>query len=33
LSDADVDQMLELFDDPDWAAYSPIIVAAWGRRR
>jgi SAM-dependent methyltransferase len=32
LSDTEVDRMLALFDDPDWAAYSPIIVAAWGRR-
>jgi 2-polyprenyl-3-methyl-5-hydroxy-6-metoxy-1,4-benzoquinol methylase len=33
LSDAEVDRMLELFDDPNWAAYSPIILGAWGRRR
>jgi SAM-dependent methyltransferase len=32
LSDAEVDRMLELFDDPEWAAYSPIILGAWGRR-
>jgi SAM-dependent methyltransferase len=32
LSDAEVDRVLELFDDPDWAAYSPIILGAWGRR-
>jgi SAM-dependent methyltransferase len=32
LSDAEVDRMLELFEDPNWAAYSPIILAAWGRR-
>jgi SAM-dependent methyltransferase len=32
LSDAEVDRMLALFDDPNWAAYSPIIVGAWGRR-
>lgn len=31
LTDAQVDRMLELFDDPNWAAFSPIIVAAWGR--
>jgi hypothetical protein len=24
--------MLELFEDPKWAAYSPIILGAWGRR-
>jgi SAM-dependent methyltransferase len=32
LSDEEIDRMLALFDDPDWAAYSPIILAAWGRR-
>jgi SAM-dependent methyltransferase len=32
LSDAEVDRMLELFDDPDWSAFSPIVVAAWGQR-
>jgi 2-polyprenyl-3-methyl-5-hydroxy-6-metoxy-1,4-benzoquinol methylase len=32
LSEAEIDRMLELFDDPDWAAYSPLIVGAWGRR-
>jgi SAM-dependent methyltransferase len=32
LSDAEVDRMLELFDDPNWSAYSPVILAAWGRR-
>jgi SAM-dependent methyltransferase len=32
LSDAEVDRMLELFEDPEWAAYSPIILGAWGRR-
>jgi SAM-dependent methyltransferase len=32
LSDEEVDRMLELFEDPDWAAYSPIILGAWGRR-
>ena len=32
LTDAEVDRMLELFDDPSWSAYSPIILAAWGRR-
>jgi SAM-dependent methyltransferase len=31
LSDAEIDRMLELFADPDWAALSPIIFAAWGR--
>jgi SAM-dependent methyltransferase len=33
LSDAQVDRMLELFADPDWAAVSPVIFAAWGRAR
>jgi hypothetical protein len=28
---AEVDRMLELFADPNWAAFSPIIVACWGR--
>jgi SAM-dependent methyltransferase len=32
LSDAEVDRMLELFEDPEWAAYSPIILGTWGRR-
>lgn len=32
LSDAEVDRMLALFEDPAWSALSPLIVAAWGRR-
>jgi SAM-dependent methyltransferase len=32
LTHAEVDRMLELFDDPEWSALSPIIMAAWGRR-
>ena len=32
LSDDEVDRMLALFDDPDWSALSPIIMAAWGHR-
>lgn len=32
LTEAEVDRMLQLFDDPDWAAMTPIIMAAWGRR-
>jgi hypothetical protein len=32
LTDDEVDRMLELFEDPNWAAMSPIIMAAWGRR-
>jgi len=31
LTDAEVDRMLELFEDPEWAAFSPIMVTAWGR--
>ena len=31
LTDGEVDRMLELFEDPDWAAFSPIMVTAWGR--
>jgi 2-polyprenyl-3-methyl-5-hydroxy-6-metoxy-1,4-benzoquinol methylase len=33
LSDAEVDCMLELFANPDWAAFSPIIMACWGRMK
>jgi hypothetical protein len=32
LTDADIDEMLTLFDDPAWTALSPIFLAAWGRR-
>jgi SAM-dependent methyltransferase len=32
LTDDEVDRMLALFEDPNWAAMSPIIMAAWGRR-
>jgi hypothetical protein len=32
LTDAEVDRMLELFDDPNWSAFSPIIIPAWERR-
>jgi SAM-dependent methyltransferase len=32
LTDEEVERMLELFDDPNWSAFSPIILAAWGRR-
>jgi hypothetical protein len=31
MSKAELDRMLELFADPDWAAFSPIIMACWGR--
>jgi SAM-dependent methyltransferase len=26
----EIDRMLTLFDDPAWAAFSPIILSAWG---
>jgi SAM-dependent methyltransferase len=32
LTDDEVDRMLELFDDPNWSAFSPVIVAAWGMK-
>jgi SAM-dependent methyltransferase len=32
LTDTEIDRMLSLFDDPGWAAFSPIIMAAWGQR-
>ena len=32
LSDAEVDQMLRLFDEPGFSAFSPIIVGAWGQK-
>jgi SAM-dependent methyltransferase len=32
LTDAEIDRMLELFDEPEWAAYSPIVLAVWGQR-
>ncbi len=31
LTEHEVDRMLEVFDDPRWSAFSPIIMAAWGR--
>ncbi|MGH6989219.1 MAG: class I SAM-dependent methyltransferase [Stellaceae bacterium] len=31
LTDAELDRMLELCADPEWAALSPIIFACWGR--
>jgi SAM-dependent methyltransferase len=33
LSDAEVDRMLDLFRDPGWAAFSPVIMACWGRAK
>jgi SAM-dependent methyltransferase len=32
LTDLGIDRMLQLFSDPEWAALSPVILAAWGRR-
>jgi SAM-dependent methyltransferase len=32
LTDDEIARMLQLFDDPRWSAFSPIILAAWGRR-
>ncbi len=32
LAKQEVEHMLELFEDPEWAALSPLILAAWGRR-
>jgi SAM-dependent methyltransferase len=32
LSAEEIDAMLGFFEDPDWAALSPIIFAAWGRK-
>ena len=31
ITDSEIDRVLELFADPDWAAFSPIIMACWGR--
>jgi SAM-dependent methyltransferase len=31
LTDDEVERMLEFFEDPNWSAFSPIIMAAWGR--
>jgi SAM-dependent methyltransferase len=33
ISDAEIDRVLGLFADPDWAAFSPIIMACWGRAK
>jgi SAM-dependent methyltransferase len=32
LSLSEVDAMVELFEDPEFAAWTPVIVSAWGRR-
>jgi SAM-dependent methyltransferase len=32
LTDAEIDEMLAVFDDPGFAAFSPIIVGAWGQK-
>jgi SAM-dependent methyltransferase len=31
LEDPEIDRMLALFDDPEWVAMSPLVLAAWGR--
>lgn len=33
LSDEEIDEMLELLDNPEWSAIGPIMIAAWGQRR
>jgi SAM-dependent methyltransferase len=33
LSNAEIDRVLELFANPEWAAFSPIIMACWGRMK
>jgi SAM-dependent methyltransferase len=32
LSASEIDEMLDLFEDPKFAAWTPVIVSAWGRR-
>jgi SAM-dependent methyltransferase len=32
LSAAEIDEMLDLFEDPEFAAWTPVIVSSWGRR-
>jgi SAM-dependent methyltransferase len=32
LSASEINEMLELFEDPEFAAWTPVIVSAWGRR-
>lgn len=29
----EIDRVLELFANPDWAAFSPLIMACWGRAK
>ena len=31
VDDAEVEQMLEMFENPDFAAWTPVILAAWGQ--
>jgi SAM-dependent methyltransferase len=31
LTDAQVDRMLALYQDPSWSAFSPVIMAVWGQ--
>jgi SAM-dependent methyltransferase len=32
LTEADIDHMLELFDNPEWSAFTAILMAVWGQR-
>jgi SAM-dependent methyltransferase len=32
LTDADVDHMLDVFENPEWEAYTAILMAVWGQR-
>ncbi len=32
LRDEEIDRMLELFESPEWSAFSPVVMAVWGRR-
>ncbi|HVB04984.1 MAG TPA: class I SAM-dependent methyltransferase [Acidimicrobiales bacterium] len=32
VTDAEMDSMLELLDDPRWSAFGPIMIAAFGKR-
>jgi hypothetical protein len=31
VEDAEIGEMLVMFEDPEFAAWTPIIVAAWGQ--
>jgi hypothetical protein len=32
LSLSEIDVMLDLFEEPEFSAWTPVIVSAWGRR-